>query len=182
MTHYTLFYRRNESLENAILGKQWNWLPIILSYIFNLNIFIMTWKGVQLCVQYPAGQLSRDTHHIKVKPIPSKIRTYYNNRKSTKQNKLNNQNKMDIDFKLEKVVFELLDQIPTEDFKNGFEVLEPIIDDWIFKDAILAMIPNGKLRLRKYNFLETISAEDFRIVLTEYYLDLLNTEAFQRMM
>ena len=89
---------------------------------------------------------------------------------------------MDIDFKLEKVVFELLDQIPTEDFKNGFEVLEPIIDDWIFKDAILAMIPNGKLRLRKYNFLETISAEDFRIVLTEYYLDLLNTEAVQRML
>ena len=89
---------------------------------------------------------------------------------------------MDIDFKLEKVVFELLDQIPVQDFKNGFEVLEPIIDDWIFKEAILAMIPNGKLRLRKFKFLETISAEDFRIVLNEYYLDLLNTEAVQRML
>ena len=89
---------------------------------------------------------------------------------------------MDIDFKLEKVVFELLDQIPVQDFKNGFEELEPIIDDWIFKEAILAMIPNGKLRLRKFKFLETISAEDFRIVLNEYYLDLLTTEAVQRMM
>ena len=89
---------------------------------------------------------------------------------------------MDIDFKLEKVVFELLDQIPVQDFKNGFEELEPIIDDWIFKEAILAMIPNGKLRLRKYNFLKTISAEDFRMILNEYYLDLLNTEAVQRML
>ena len=89
---------------------------------------------------------------------------------------------MDIDFKLEKVVFELLDQIPTDDFKNGFEVLEPIIDDWIFREAILAMIPNGKLRLRKYNFLESISAEDFRTILSEYYLDLLTTEAVRRML
>ena len=89
---------------------------------------------------------------------------------------------MDIDFKLEKVVFELLDQIPVQDFKNGFEELEPIIDDWIFKEAILAMIPNGKLRLRKYNFLETVSVEDFRMILNEYYLDLLNTEAVQRML
>ena len=88
---------------------------------------------------------------------------------------------MDIDFKLEKVVFELLDQIPVQDFKNGFEELEPIIDDWIFKEAILAMIPNGKLRLRKYNFLETISAEDFRMILNEYYLDLRTTEAVRRM-
>ena len=32
----------------------------------------MTSKGVQLRVQYPADQLLRDTHHIKVKPIPSK--------------------------------------------------------------------------------------------------------------
>ena len=88
---------------------------------------------------------------------------------------------MDIDFKLEKVVFELLDQIPVQDFKNGFEELEPIIDDWIFKEAILAMIPNGKLRLRKYNFLETISVEDFRMILNEYYLDLLTTEAVRRM-
>ena len=88
---------------------------------------------------------------------------------------------MDIDFKLEKVVFELLDQIPAHDFKNGFEELEPIIDDWIFKEAILAMIPNGKLRLRKFKFLETISVEDFRMILNEYYLDLLNTEAVRRM-
>ena len=44
----------------------------------------MTSKGVQLRVQYTAGQLSRDTQHIKVKTIPSQIRTYYNNRKSTK--------------------------------------------------------------------------------------------------
>ena len=29
----------------------------------------MTSKGVQLRVQYTAGQLSRDTHHIKVKRI-----------------------------------------------------------------------------------------------------------------
>ena len=88
---------------------------------------------------------------------------------------------MDIDFKLEKVVFELLDQIPVQDFKNGFEELEPIIDDWIFKEAILAMIPNGKLRLRKFKFLETISVEDFRMILNEYYLDLLTTEAVRRM-
>ena len=32
----------------------------------------MTSKGVQLRVQYTAGQLSRDTHHIKVKAIPHK--------------------------------------------------------------------------------------------------------------
>ena len=131
-------------------------------------------------MQYPAGQLSRDTHHIKVKPIPSKSEHITITEKAQKQ-KLNNQNKMDIDFKLEKVVFELLDQIPVQDFKNGFEELEPIIDDWIFKEAILAMIPNGKLRLRKFKFLETISVEDFRMILNEYYLDLLTTEAVRRM-
>ena len=87
-----------------------------------------------------------------------------------------------IDYKLEKVVFELLDKIPEQDFINGFEELEPIIDDWIFKEAILAMIPNGKLRLRKFKFLEEISVEDFRLVLTEYYLDLLNTDTLQRML
>ena len=86
-----------------------------------------------------------------------------------------------IDFKLETVVFGLLDTIPQEDFKNGYKDMEPIIDDWIFKEAILAMIPEGKRRLRKYKFLETISAEDFRLVLNEYYLDLLNTEAIRRM-
>ena len=48
------------------------------------QIIIMTSKGVQLRVQYPADQLLRDTHHIKVKTIPSQIRTYYKNRKSTK--------------------------------------------------------------------------------------------------
>ena len=32
----------------------------------------MTSKGVQLRVQYTAGQLSRDTLHIKVKAIPHK--------------------------------------------------------------------------------------------------------------
>lgn len=86
-----------------------------------------------------------------------------------------------INSKLENVVFELLDQIPHDDFKNGFQVLEPVVDDWILKEAILAMIPNGKMRLRKYKFLQTISTEDFRIVLNEYYLDLLNTEAVRRM-
>ena len=44
----------------------------------------MTSKGVQPHVQYPAGQLLRDTDHIKVKTIPSQIRTYYKTEKSTK--------------------------------------------------------------------------------------------------
>ena len=57
----------------------------------------MTSKGVQLRVQYTAGQLSRDTHHIKVKAIPHKSEHITKNRKTQKQNRLNKQNKMDID-------------------------------------------------------------------------------------
>ena len=86
-----------------------------------------------------------------------------------------------IDFKMETVIFELLDKIGQDDFKKGFEELEPIIDDWIFKEAILAMIPSGKLRLRKYHFLEKVSVEDFRMVLNEYYQDLMTTEELRRM-
>ena len=142
----------------------------------------MTSKGVQLRVQYTAGQLSRDTHHIKVKAIPHKsehITKTERNKKTIQQKTF----KMTIiDFKLETVVFRLLDTIPQEDFKNGYKDMEPIIDDWIFKEAILAMIPEGKRRLRKYKFLETISVEDFRLVLNEYYLDLMNTEAVRRML
>ena len=157
---------------------------IMLCYIFNFKISIMTSKGVPHCVQYPAGPLSRDTYHIKVKTNPPQIRTQNLNRKSKRKykNKKLKTKMTTIDYKLEKVVFELLDHIPHEDFKTGFEELEPIVDDWIFKEAILAMIPNGKLRLRKFKFLETISAEDFRMVLNEYYLDLLNTEAVRRML
>ena len=155
---------------------------IMLCYIFNFKISIMTSKGVPHCVQYPAGQLSRDTYHIKVKTNPPQIRTQNLNRKSKIKYKKAEKKMTIIDYKLEKVVFELLDKIPEQDFINGFEELEPIIDDWIFKEAILAMIPNGKLRLRKFKFLEEISVEDFRLVLTEYYLDLLNTDTLQRML
>ena len=129
----------------------------------------------------PAGQLSRDTHHIKVKTNPTRIRIQIETEKKTKTIQQKTFKMTIIDFKLETVVFGLLDTIPQEDFKNGYKNMEPIIDDWIFKEAILAMIPEGKRRLRKYKFLETISAEDFRLVLNEYYLDLLNTEAIRRM-
>ena len=153
----------------------------MLCYIFNFKISIMTSKGVPHCVQYPAGQLSRDTYHIKSKRIRHKSEHKTQTEKA-KENTKKLIKMTTIDYKLEKVVFELLDHIPHEDFKTGFEELEPIVDDWIFKEAILAMIPNGKLRLRKFKFLETISAEDFRMVLNEYYLDLLNTEAVRRML
>ena len=129
----------------------------------------------------PAGQLSRDTPHIKVKTNPIRIRIHIETEKAKKTIQQKIFKMTIIDLKLETVVFGLLDTIPQEDFKNGYKNMEPIIDDWIFKEAILAMIPEGKRRLRKYKFLETISAEDFRLVLNEYYLDLLNTEAIRRM-
>ena len=46
----------------------------------------MTSKGVQLRVQYTAGQLSRDTHHIKVKAIPHKSEHITKTEKKTKKN------------------------------------------------------------------------------------------------
>ena len=45
----------------------------------------MTSKGVQLRVQYTAGQLSRDTHHIKVKTNPTRIRIQIETEKKTKK-------------------------------------------------------------------------------------------------
>ena len=87
MTHYTPFYRRNES--HAMDGRLWNRLPIILSYIFNLKNSIMTSKGVQLRVQYTAGQLSRDTHHIKVKAIPHKSEHITKTKKKQKKKQFN---------------------------------------------------------------------------------------------
>ena len=78
-----------------------------------------------------------------------------------------------INVELEKTLFELLDLIEKDHFISSFEEMELIQDPLVFKEAAIAMIPEGKRRLRKFQFLNDTSSEDFEIIFNEYYCDLL---------
>ena len=78
-----------------------------------------------------------------------------------------------INVELEKTLFELLDLIEKDHFMRSFEEMELIQDPLVFKEAAIAMIPEGKRRLRKFQFLNDTSSEDFEIIFNEYYCDLL---------
>ena len=85
------------------------------------------------------------------------------------------------DKRLEKTMFELIDKIPTKDLKEGFEALSAVDDDWILRLAILSLVPDGQIKLRKYNFLERVPAEQIRIVFEQYILDIEADEKLQEM-
>ena len=76
-----------------------------------------------------------------------------------------------INVELEKTLFELLDLIEKDHFMRSFEEMELIQDPLVFKEAAIAMIPEGKRRLRKFQFLNDTSSEDFEIIFNEYYCD-----------
>ena len=76
-----------------------------------------------------------------------------------------------INVELEKTLFELLDLIEKDHFMRSYEEMELIQDPLVFKEAAIAMIPEGKRRLRKYQFLNNTSCEDFAIIFNEYYCD-----------
>ena len=78
-----------------------------------------------------------------------------------------------INAKLENTLFELFDPIEKDHFMRSFEEMELIGDPSVFKEAAIAMIPEGKRRLRKFQFLNDTSCEDFEIIFNEYYCDLL---------
>ena len=86
---------------------------------------------------------------------------------------------MELDPKVEETIFGLLD-IGTTDFKTGYEEFI-LMDNEVFKQSILTMIPAGKSRLRQYRFLFDVPAEQFKLMSQEYYLILLAEEELQQL-
>ena len=86
---------------------------------------------------------------------------------------------MELDQKVEKTIFQILDNGSTN-FKEGYEEFNSMEED-AFKDTILAMIPTGKSRLRRYRFLFDLPAEQFKLMSQEYYLILLAEEELQQL-
>ena len=73
------------------------------------------------------------------------------------------------DKRLEDTIFDLIDKIPKDDLIEGFEALSAVDDDWILRLAILSLVPDGQIKLRKYNFLERVPAEQIRLVYAGIY-------------
>ena len=86
---------------------------------------------------------------------------------------------MELDPKVEKTIFQILDN-GTTDFKTGYEEFI-LMDNEVFKQSILAMIPAGKSRLRQYRFLFDLPADQFKLMSQEYYLILLAEEELQQL-
>ena len=86
---------------------------------------------------------------------------------------------MELNAQVEETIFELLD-IGTTDFKTGYEEFI-LMDNEVFKQSILTMIPAGKSRLRRYRFLFDLPAEQFKLMSQEYYLILLAEEELQQL-
>ena len=78
---------------------------------------------------------------------------------------------MEIDQRTMNTIFNLIDQIPKDDLIEGFNALVAVEDDWILRHAIIQLVPEGQMRLRKYNFLLKVPGETIRLIFDEYMLD-----------
>ena len=86
---------------------------------------------------------------------------------------------MELDPKVEKTIFQILDN-DTTNFEKGYEEFI-LMDNEVFKQSILTMIPAGKSRLRQYRFLFDVPADQFKLMSQEYYLILLAEEELQQL-
>ena len=87
---------------------------------------------------------------------------------------------MELDSHVEKTIFEILDK-GTTDFKTGYEGLNSM-DEELIKESILAMIPAGKAKLRRYRFLFDLPAEQIKLMCNEYYELILAEEELQKLL
>ena len=86
---------------------------------------------------------------------------------------------MELNAQVEETIFQILDDGATN-FKEGYEEFI-LMDNEVFKQSILTMIPAGKSRLRRYRFLFDLPAEQFKLMSQEYYLILLAEEELQQL-
>ena len=87
---------------------------------------------------------------------------------------------MELDTHVEKTIFEILDN-GTTDFKTGYEGFNSM-DAELIKESILAMIPAGKAKLRRYRFLFDLPAEQIKLMCNEYYELILAEEELQKLL
>ena len=86
---------------------------------------------------------------------------------------------MEINDKAERIIFAVVkEKVADEDFKDFFNQLK-CMNDLLFKEAILEMIP-GKLKLRRFKFLTDVPSQDFKLILNEYYEDMLADEKLRQ--
>ena len=83
---------------------------------------------------------------------------------------------MELNYKVQEVIFDIIRAGSSdEEFKKGYWQLISN-DDIVCKEAVLGMIPYSKLKLRKYKFLLTLPEFQFKLMLNEYYLELIDEE------